>query len=411
MKLKYLGLLLSTTLVLAACNKPSDQARPPAETHAEQGGHAEGEHKEGQAEEGHEDGHAENVVNLTADVQKKVGITTSPVTQQSLETVLTTTGEFEANPDRVAHVTTRVPGRVINLHKSIGDSVRAGEPLATLDSVELGQAQSAFLEALARHDLAAKTYERQSKLFKDELIAQKEVLAASNQLSLAKIDVDKAKSQLKLYGMTDARIASLAKNRNLDPTVPLLAPIGGVVVMRHLTLGEVLEPGAAQPAFTLTDVSELWVNANLFEKDLALVKEGQPATVTTPAYPGKSYRGRVSLISTALDPETRTAKARIAVTNTDRKLKPQMFATARIAIGDHAALAIPAEAKVQDQSETFVFVRKGPESFEKRPVQLGLKAGEFYPVTSGLNPGEDIVVKGAFTLKSELVKESLGHDH
>ena len=400
MKSRIFALLVGVTVALTACSKPAEQPAPPAQTHAEPDAHEDGE-----------DAHGENVVTMTASVQEQVGIKTAPVERRALETQLTTTGEFEANPDRVAHVTTRVPGRVVALHKSIGDSVQAGAPLATLDSVELGQAQSAFLEALARKDLAAKTYERQSKLFKDELIAQKEVLAASNDLSLAKIEVDKAKSQLKLYGMTEARISALARNRQLDPTLPLVAPLSGVVLSRHLTLGEVLEPGAAQPAFTLTDVSELWVVANLYEKDLALVKEGQPAAVTTTAYPGKTYRGRVSLISTALEPETRTAKARIVVQNADRKLKPQMFATAQIAVGDREALAIPSEALVQDKSETFVFVRKGPDSFERQPVQVGLKAEGFYPVTSGLNQGQEIVVKGAFTLKSELVKESLGHDH
>lgn len=398
---RALALLSAALLVLSGCAKQADSSGKPephaAAEHAEEGGHGEGEE--------------EGVVRLTTAIQRQIGLASAPVGTRALASVLTTTGEIEANGNREAHVTTRLPGRVIRLYKAVGDAVRAGEALATLDSVELGQAQSEYLEAYARYELARSTYEREQKLFQEQLIAQKEVLAAENQLRLAEIDLQKAKSQLQLYGFTDARIRKLASSRRLDPTIPLLAPISGVVLARELTLGEVLEPRTEEPAFILTDVSQLWANANLFEKDLSLVREGQHATITTPAYPGKAYRGRVSLISTTLDKETRTAKARIVADNADRKLKPDMFATIRIEVSERRALALPAEAVAREKGGTFVFVRKGPEKFERHPVEVGDKVGDHYPVLGGLTGGEDVVVKGAFTLKSELQKEGLSHDH
>lgn len=388
---------LSLLVALGGSSCAGEQSAPQKEAHAEQG--ADDEHQEG-------------VVAIAPEAQAQVGLQVAPVIARELPAVFTTTGEFEADADRVAHVTARVPGRVTQVFMTIGDPVNAGQPLATLDSVELGQTQSAYLTALAGLDLARETLARQERLLADDLIARKEVIQARNEVRLARVELEEAQSQLRLYGMTAARVATLARTRRIDPTIPLLAPIGGVVLQRHLTLGEVVEPGAPQPAFVLTNVEELWVNATLYEKDLALVREGQPATVTTPAYPSERYQGRVSVISTALEKETRTATARVVVANPQGKLKPDMFANVSIDVGSRQALAIPESALVQDKGETYVFVRTGPTTFERREVALDEKVGGYYPVRSGLAAGEPVVTKGAFNLKAELTKESFGgHGH
>ncbi|MNS04991.1 Cobalt-zinc-cadmium resistance protein CzcB [compost metagenome] len=424
---RILAWLLIPTVVLAACSKPAEEAtkKPrdaaateehtqPGEAH---GPGEEGQHAEGEA--GHTDGedagggaHNENAVSLKPESQRIIGLATEPAQLRPVKTVFTTTGEIEANANREAHVTTRVPGRVVKVAKNVGDRVGAGETLAVLDSVELGEAQSTYLEAIAKYDLARSTHARQQRLYRDELIAQKEVIAASNALRLAQIDVNTAKNRLELLGFTPARIAALASGRRLDPTVPLLSPIRGVVIARHLTIGEVLEPRAEQPAFTVSDISELWVNATLYERDLARVHQGQSATITTPAYPGKVYRGRVSVISTGLEKETRTATARIVVANPDGLLKPDMAADVRIEVGSQSTLAVPSSAIVKDKDDTYVFIRKGPESFERRPVEAGEPVGGLVPITKGLTAGEEVVVKGGFSLKAELSKEEFGeHGH
>lgn len=420
---RYLAMLLIPALLITACSKPAeetaekpkgavaaDEHDKPGEAHGptEEGQHAEGEAGHGEAEGEHND----NEVALKAEAQQAIGLTSEKARMRPVRTVFATTGEIEANANREAHVTTRVPGRVVKVAKNVGDRVRAGETLAVLDSVELGEAQSTYLEALARYDLARSTHQRQQRLYRDELIAQKEVTAANNALRLAQIEVNTAKNRLELFGFTAARIAGLASGRRLDPTVPLLAPIGGVVIARHLTIGEVLEPSAETPAFTVSDISELWVNARLYERDLAMVHQGQAASITTPAYPGKVYRGRVSVISTGLEKETRTATARIVVANPDGLLKPDMAADVRIEVGSQSALAVPASALVKDKEDTFVFVRKGPEAFERRPVEVGDPVGGLVPVRRGLAAGDDVVVKGGFSLKAEMSKEEFGeHGH
>jgi cobalt-zinc-cadmium efflux system membrane fusion protein len=371
------------------------------------GGAPEGEKPQGEAA-----GHEEGVVTLTEAAQREVGVAWVPAAERKLATELVVTGEFEANANREAHVTTRIAGRVASIAKNVGDRVNKGERLATLESVELGQAQAAYLQSLARFELVEATAQRQRALFGEDLVARKEVLAADNALRLARIELDNARNQLVLYGFDAGRIAALGRGRALDPTVALLAPISGIVVTRHLTIGELLRPEAEQPAFSLSDVSELWVDAAVFEKDLANVHAGQPATITTPAYPGKTYRGRVSLVSTALEKASRTATARVVVPNPDGRLKADMTATVRIAVGERPALAVPAGAIVRDKEEAFVFVREDATRFRKRPVEAGTAVDGWVPIARGLKAGEQVVEKGSFTLKAELTKDSFGeHEH
>lgn len=440
-------LMVAPALLAVACARSAEEGRSPDPTattgqaagaeHADGDDHAESKGNGGKGHEGHQapvgadhgdngahgqadahgddgghDEHEEGVVTLAQEAQQAVGLTVVPAATRRIATELVTTGEFEANANREAHVTTRIAGRVSAIVKNVGDRVRVGERLAVLESVELGQAQAAYLQALARWELASGTAARQRALLRQDLIARKEVLAAENALRLIQIDLDNARNQLSLYGFGPDRVAVLARSRRLDPSIPLTAPISGVVLERHLTVGEMVRPDDEQSAFRLSDVSELWVDANVFEKDLARVHAGQPATVTTPAYPGRAYRGTVSLVSSALEKASRTASARVVVANRDGRLKPDMTATVKIAVGDRPALAVPAGAIVRDKDETFVFVREADTRFEKRAVQAGTAVDGWVPVSSGIQAGDPVVVKGSFTLKAELTKEAFGeHGH
>lgn len=401
MKLSLPGpcsVLVAAVMTMSACAK--SETKPQSDAQA-QGAH--------QPESGP---HNDNAVTFSADAQRQARLRTEPIARREVETTLTTTGELTADQDREAHVSPRVSGRVLQIMKTVGDAVRAGEILATIESTELGQAQSAFLEAQARFGQTRGTCERQRQLFRDDLIAKKELLAAENQVRLAEIEMEKTRNQLQVLGFGPDRMATLARTRRIDASLPIVAPIPGVITTKHITIGEHVTPGDDKPIYTISDPSRLWANATLFEKDLARVRSGQKAIVTTPAYPGMSYVGQVSLISTALAEDTRTAKARIVVTNPDRTLKPEMFANIRITVGSQTALALPESALLLDKQATFSFVQTGPETFEKRPVQVGAKAGIYFPVLSGLKAGDNVVVAGGFTLKSELLKASFGeHEH
>lgn len=366
--------------------------------------------EEGEAGEGHEGEKPGNEVRLTEAAQAKAGVKVAPVRMQEVDATLTTTGAIADNGDRLARVTPRAAGRVVRVIKTVGDRVRAGDALAMLESTELGRAQAEYLEAQARHELARTTAERQRKLYKGALTATKDIQAAENQLRLSQIDLEKTRNNLLVLGFTEGRIATLTVRRRIEPSIPLLAPLAGVVVERNVTPGETIEPGAAQPAFVLTDTSVLWANATLYERDLAQVRRGQVATVSTAAFPGRSFQGRVELVSTRMDKSTRTATARIVINNADGLLKPDMPATVRVRVGKQRAIAVPESAVLHDKDQTFVFVQKEPEAFEKRLVSVAEGTGNFQPVLSGLSLEDKVVVEGGFTLKSELLKGSFGEE-
>ncbi|MDB5100556.1 MAG: Secretion protein HlyD [Cyanobacteria bacterium RYN_339] len=350
----------------------------------------------------------ESGVVLTAEAQKRAGVVVEPVARHALDTVLATTGELEANADREAHVTTRVAGRAVRVLRTVGDRVQAGDVLAVVESLELGKAEAAYLDAVARLELARGTRERQRQLFANDLNAKKEVQAAEHQVRLTEIDRDRDRNQLVLLGLGADRIAGLARSGRIDATVPMSAKIAGTIVQRHVTLGEALEPGSKEPAFVLSDARVLWADATLYERDLAKVRAGQTATVTTPAYPTKVFTGRVALVSNTMDRDTRTAKARVEVANVDGSLKPDMFANIMLHVGRQDVLAVPSGAVVLDRGKTLVFVQVGPERFEPRPIQAGPPVDGLQPVPSGLALGDKVVTAGAFTLKSELLKGSFG---
>lgn len=420
MSIKTLPLpLLLAIALLAGCRPSAPEATASPAGHADEKpgvhGDAHGdEHEDEHAHGGEHDDHAHEpgTVTFTAEAQRTHGIHVVPVARREVDRQLETTGEIAENTDAEAHVTPRVAGRVLAVRKTLGDWVRAGETLVQLESEVLGQAQAGFLEAQARHELAAQTLTRQRALQRGELTARKEVQLAEHEVRLAAIALEAARNRLRLMGTSEARMATLASRRRLDARVDVPAPISGLIVQKHVTLGEMIEPAETQPAYVISDPSTLWVGANLYERDLARVKPGQQAVVTTPAYPGKLYYGRVSLISTTLDKDTRTARARVAVANADRALKPGMFASIRLLVGREQALVVPVSAVLLDRQQAFVFVQESAERFERREVTLDSPVGGVHVVRKGLMPGEKVVAAGAFMLKSELMKGAFGgHAH
>jgi cobalt-zinc-cadmium efflux system membrane fusion protein len=217
-----------------------------------------------------------------------------------------------------------------------------------------------------------------------------------------------AKDRLRLLGMTEDAIARLDRDQTIRSYVPIEAPFEGRVIARNLTKGEVVE--TTEKLFVVADLSEVWVLANIPEKDIPYVYTGtQPvksAEIRVTAYPEEVFQGRVTYVGDVLDPQTRTMRMRLEVPNLHRKLKPAMYATVRISSKPEANVLMVPEAAVQrDRDRRFVFVQKDASSFEARSVKLGDSNGEAIKVLEGLQDGEVIVTHGAFVLKSELFGE------
>lgn len=371
-------------------------------------GHAEeeGGHAEGKEEKGHDE-HGEKLVKMSPEVQKQSGVVVAPAKRQQMAGVISATGKVEANADRIAHVSPRISGKVVAVRSSLGDSVGAGQVLVTLDSVELGEAMSRYHQSKTRLALAQSNMDRVKTLVEKKIAARKEILQAETDYKTAQTELHTDQERLALYGVSAADLKS-----DRRPLLPVRSPIGGVITEKHAIVGELADP--AKSLYTVADLSSMWVLVDIHEKDLAKVHRGQAATVVVSAFPETKFRGRITYLADVVDEATRTIKARVEVANPGRKLKPEMFATVELATAADAppVLAVPEEAVQELEGRKLVFIAEGDAVFEPRKVELGRASGGMVEVVSGLKEGERFAAKGAFVLKSELMKGEIeGHDH
>lgn len=388
--------VLAGVFLLAACNRsetPSPEAKPPAA--------AEG--KGGAGKTADEHGEA-GQLKLTAEEIETAGVRVEMLAAQPLADQVVLTATIRANQDRIAHVAPRVSARIDKVYANLGDNVKAGQPLALLDSIELGEAHSTYRQAQSQLSLAKADFERAQTLKADEIIPEKDYLRARAEYEKARASLRAAEDRLQLLD---------AEHRDLErgPTshFPVMAPFAGTVIEKAAVLGELAQPDKS--LFTVADLSSLWIEANLFEKDLGRVRLGAGATVTVTAYSGETFQGRLTYISSMVDKETRAVPARVEVPNPDRRLKPEMFATAAVSTGTSTpTMTLPQAAVLLVNGQPTAFVREGG-GFEPRAVELGDKLGDRVVIRSGIKSGEPVVVAGAYALKARLLKSQIGDAH
>ncbi|MCC7261201.1 MAG: efflux RND transporter periplasmic adaptor subunit [Candidatus Latescibacteria bacterium] len=340
-----------------------------------------------------------------------IGLQLANVERRAMGALVHTTAILKPNADRLAHVSPRRPGRVAQSLVALGQQVRQGERLLILDSVELGEAKSAFRKAMARLEVARSGYEREQRLYEEGKIAsEKEMLEAKGGYLEAKAEFEAAEERLHLYGLPQAEIERI--NPAHDPEVSLFAvtaPLAGTVVEKHLTLGELVGPETA--VCTIADLSSLWIILSIYEKDIPSVHPGQPVEVAVDAYPVKKFQGTLTYVGAMLDEQTRTVEARVEIANAEGALKPGMFA--RVALQTEIfsdALAVPAAALQREGEGQVVFVAQDDTSFVQRVVQVGRAFDGWIEITKGLQAGEQVATEGSFILKSELAKASFGEE-
>ena len=364
-------------------------------------GGAKDEHA-GEKEEAHSE--AESELTLTSEEAARAGIKVEEVKPQPLGETITVTATIRPDADRLAHVAPRIEGRITAVPAKLGDKVRAGQALAMLDSVAVGEAHAAWIEAQAELGIAEADYKRAESLNAEEIIPRKDYLRA-------KTDRDKAAAALRAAA---DRLRLLGGSPNASGTAvsafAVTAPFAGTVIEKKATLGELASP--SEPLFSVADLSRVWIQADLPESALAKVRIGANAKVTVPAYPGEVFSGRVGHIGAALDKDTRTVAARIEVANADGRLKPEMFATATIEVaGDKRdAISLPDAAIVLMDGRPTVFVY-AQGAYEAREVEPGERSGGRTVLKSGLMAGDQVVTSGSYALKARKLKSQLGHGH
>lgn len=334
------------------------------------------------------------------------GIKTLPVGLRNLSIEFTFSGKVSFNETKRAYVGSRISGRAVVVYANPGNLIKKGEALALIDSFELGEAQSQYLKAKTSYELAEKSYARAKIILEGKVISEGEFQKRESDYLFAKAELKISEDKLHLLGMTENEILSIRKEHTINSKVSVYAPISGTVIEKHLTLGEIIEP--TKPLFTIADLSNLWIIADVPENDITKVKMGMSVSITLSPYPEKIFNGKINYIAETIDPETRTVKARAVVENRDKLLKPEMFASVRVkSLEKKRLLAIPESAVEREKERAFVFVEKNKTSFEKRIVEIGPLIEGYHHILSGLNKGERIVVKGGFTLKSETMKEMM----
>jgi cobalt-zinc-cadmium efflux system membrane fusion protein len=332
-------------------------------------------------------------------------MTTAKVERAALAGDLQVVGSVSPAEDRFAVVGPSVSGRVVRLLAGIGDRVHKGQLLGQIDSTEAGQARGEYIAARAALAAAEANAVRERDLAERQISSNREREVADAQAVSQKAKLRAALAHLRAIGFDASDIARLGQDGAEGVLIPMRAPIDGQVLKRTVTLGQSVE--RSTDAFTIGDLSSLWVMLDIYEKDLARVGGGQQVNVRTDAAPGEVFKGRVAYVDPVIDEKTRTAHVRVELPNPDGKLRVNQMVTARI-IGDAAhagppVLTIPRGALQRVDGTPIVFVRKHG-AFEKRVIEAGTSRGDRIEVRSGLREGEEIAMGGAFVLKSELLR-------
>jgi cobalt-zinc-cadmium efflux system membrane fusion protein len=355
-------------------------------------------------------------VHISTEAQEHFGLQVEPVQVRELNEYLQVAGSVQPVDSHVISVRPLARGRLHDVLVRVGDRVQRGQPLATYDNMEAGElaAQLAGARAeLERLRLQERNLSRQTDRArsladigavpkKDWEQASAEQQGAQQTIKSQESAVAGIVARLQRFGISESAVGQ-------TPVTTITSPMTGVVTRQDASPGEVVESSSA--LFTITDLSSVWVQAEVYEKDLGRVRVGQSAIVTVDTYAGRTFTGKVTYISDFLDPRTRTARVRCEVPNADVRLKLDMFATVNLPTNfSRRALAVPAGAIQEVGGKTVVFVRKTATEFEPRSIAAGTTVRDLVEITSGLRAGEPVVKAGAFHLNSILVGKDLGEE-
>ena len=351
---------------------------------------------------------AEQKLTLTADQFQRAGIKVELVGEKAAPEMASqmATGTVQPNAYHETPVISLVSGIVRSVRAELGQTVGRGQTLAVVSSNELAETQSRYITAFAELDEHHKHHRRTEKLVAIGAASREEFETATTKLKTAEADVANQRQKLLLLGLSPQRVNSLNTSSQVSSEVAIPSPASGSVTTRTVNPGEVIE--ANKELLRITDLSSVWVVGQVYEKDLGRVVVGSGASVTSDAYPGRIFRGRVSYVDPRVDPATRTAQVRIELANPGQALKLGMYvniAFATIGGAENTVAVVPVAAVQNINNQQTVFLATNdPNVFVLRPVRLGPESNGYYPVLEGLAVGDRIVTEGSFLLRAEWLK-------
>jgi len=352
--------------------------------------------------------HADEAVDLSE--KQSASIKVGPVEKRDFEVFKTSVGTIDFNENMLVQVFSQYPGKILKAFYNVGDDVKKGDVLFTIDSPDLLQAESTLLAAAGVLELQKKVLARASGLLKQGGSAQKDVDQATSDQQTAEGNFKAARDAVRIFGKTDAEIDQILASRRIDSTLIVTSPISGRVVARNAAPGFLTQPGSAPAPFSIADISTLWMIANVIETDAPAYRVGQPVDVTVPAYPDKVFKGHVTALGSMIDPNTRRQLVRSEVEDPDHLLRSGMYASFVIRVGAPvSSAAVPADGVVREGDGTMtVWVTKDSRHFTKRTVSTGLRENGWVQILDGLQPGERVATEGAVFLSNKLLLGDAG---
>ena len=329
--------------------------------------------------------------------------------------ILKLTGQVRFDKTKVVDVVPTGSGRVNQVIKLLGQDVEKADVLATITSDDLGQAKAGFMETQARLNLATTTFDREKELYEKKVSSKADYLSALNELRAAEAYYTADEKRLRLFGLSDEQIEAAINEKDNGQFAELVlrAPQAGTIIAQNVTAGTLVD--TTESLYRIADLSNVWIWYDLYEKDLAVLhnrlSKGQTvnAKVRVKAFENEVFEGTVDLIDSQIDEHTRTVKVRVQVSNEERKLRPGMFSEAEISIPlEGSTKTVPTSAILSDEGRTFVFAHWKDDLWMRHDVVTGTKRGGLVEILAGIQADSTIVTRGAFMLKSDILREKMG---
>jgi cobalt-zinc-cadmium efflux system membrane fusion protein len=332
-------------------------------------------------------------------------VETGVVDYGGMQQDLSLSGKIAYGEDRYSKISSPLQGRVVEVRAHLGDRVKAGAVLLVIDSPDIAQAYSEYVKEDSDLQYATRSHELAKDLYSNKALPLKDLKQAENELVKARAEFRRAKERLLSLRVPAEELNKPLDKQQITSRFEMKSPLTGIVVERVVTPGQSVGGDANQVLFTVADLDMLQVVADVYERDLALVKEGQFAKVKVEAYPEVDFPATVASVGDVVDPASRTIKLRAWVNNQDHRLKPEMFARLHIQVGDATKiLVVPKEAVLESDGKQFVFVVEEPNRYVRHEVKVSNFTPDQMRVLEGLTPGQRIVTKGAVLIKGQEVK-------
>jgi cobalt-zinc-cadmium efflux system membrane fusion protein len=333
-----------------------------------------------------------------------------PVATHEFVLLKTAVGTIDFNENMLVQVFSQYTGKIQKAFYNIGDDVKQGDILFTIDSPDLLQAESTLLAAAGVLELQKRTLARVTNLLKAGGSAQKDVDQSTSDEQTAEGSFKAAKDAVRIFGKTDAEIEKILSERKVDSALVVPSPISGRVVTRNAAPGVLTQPGTAPPPYQIADLSTMWMIANVIETDAPAYKLGQEVTVTVPAYPDKLFKGHVTALGSMIDPSSHRQLVRSEIDDPEHLLRSGMFASFVIRVGAPVdSLAVSESGVVREGDGSMaVWATTDSRHFTKRTVTIGMRQDDWVQILDGLEPGETVVTDGAVFLSNKLLLGDAG---